>query len=310
MSALGCYLSAYSLGARSLYDPAGNVVATPGTTTGGLQEGINLHSSTGFPFKAIGGGGWIDCSTCIDVPPLGNADIDLGATDIRFLAPQVQPGLKLNSLNCGPGFRHTGRLWHMGSPNLVVYIAPRNPDPVFGGTIIENTRIQLGEVRAFGVGTQKLVEIDISSGDVHNNDFDFRYLDGWNGLTSIVQWGLLITDPGSTAQSFTENRVDIRQCMGFSLVGIQIGQGGPNARLVSDNEFNVYANNLSAANEFIECYGSFNEIRCGLTSYGAPPPVCQNSIVFGAGSANNRYLIRQDTSAHGVSDSGSGNRSI
>lgn len=302
----GCVTSYYdpSLSARILIGPDGLPISTTGSTTQGLQEGINYAIANHWPFRAIAHE-VITCSSGISIPPCANADIDLGATEIHFQASVNAPAIHLNSFN-GGRFSHKGRMMHFGSPNLVVYIAPINADPIHGQKIIQNADIQFGEIRACAAGTQKIVQLDLSQGEIINNQhLDFLKLDGWNGQQNCAQWGLLVNNPAN-GLGFNENHIRIGQLMGFYEAGVQIGLGDSNAVFLSDNYWDVNINSVSGSiTSGFTTFGGWDYIQMCVTAYAGSH--FQYALIYRPGSCNNRHHIRQSTAQFGVSNSGSNN---
>jgi hypothetical protein len=307
----GCVTSLFDTATwnRILVGPDDIIIATPGTTTQGVQEGINYAISNGWPFRLLGREE-IVCTSSISIPPCAHADLDLGTATFQWPASATCPAIVIDSFN-GGRFSHKGRLAHLGTPNVVVYIAPRSADPKFGQKIIQNADIQFGDVHAYGSGTQKLAQIDLGSGEVINNQhLDFLKLDGWNGAQNCAQWGLLVTNPGGNGDiGFNQNSISIGQLMGFYESGVQVGLGPLNQAYLGNNHWNVNANAVSGAPTCaFTSYACFDFIELGCTGY--PPGQLQYPLILRPGASANRYLIRQSTAQHPVSDSGTGNRAL
>jgi hypothetical protein len=307
----GCVTSFFDTAtfSRVLYGPDNVIIPTPGTTTQGVQEGINYAIANGWPFR-LRGHEEIVCAASISIPPCAYADIDLGVGMFRFAASVTGPAVVMDSFN-GGRFIHKGRLMHSGAPNVIVYIAPRNPDPIFGQKIIQNADIQFGEIRACTPNTEKLAQIDLGAGEIINNQhLDFLKLDGWNGSQNCARWGLLVTNPGGNGNiGFNQNSIRIGQLMGFYESGVQVGLGAQNQAYLSNNDWGVNANAVSGNPTCaFTTYGSFDLIEMCCTGY--PPGEFQYPLILRPGSANNRHLIRQSTAHQPISDSGSGNRAL
>jgi hypothetical protein len=294
-----------SVNARVLYGPDGNLVDISASTTKGLQEGLNLAISQGWAFKALPHEP-INCTTGLVIPPCGNADIDLGATDIHIAAGCVSPAIFMNSFN-GGRFSHKGRLLHFGTPNVVLYIAPTINDPMHGQKIIQNADIQFGDIRACAP-VQKLVQLDLGQGEIINNQhLDFLKLDGWNGVLNCAQWGILVTNPGEGI-GFNENHIRVGQLNGFYDTGIMVGLGAWNQVYLSDNHWDVNINCLTAVTSGFTTFGGFDYIEMCVTGYGSG--TFQYPLIYRPGSQHNKHLIRQSTAMYPVSDSGIGNGAI
>jgi hypothetical protein len=306
---LGYYLSAYSpaAGLRKLYDPDGNVVATPGTLTMGVNEGIALAIANGFAFKCVPGGGNVVLDTYLTVPPCANADIDLGATSF-FVSPTCNgPGFYINSFN-GGRFKHDGMLVYQGSGTSAIYMAPATPDPVFGQQIIQNARMEFGWVTVVNVNIGQCCVIDPSQGSIMNNErISFDCLQGYDGTNRVAQCIYVLTAGGTGNIGVNENHFVVGQAFGFTDVAIQVGTGQPNDLYIGDNNWQTELNSQGNVNAMVRTNASYDRWWGGMTIYTG---TCPNSIVF-ANTANfNKYDLRQDTSSGGVFNNGLSNSAI
>lgn len=206
-----------------LRDQAGAAVSISGTTTSGLQEFLNLCSSSGYPCRATTGtGAPFVLQSALSVPPLAGRSV-------RIIGP-------INAFNFTTHavlfdsmsrtvFEMEGIFSYSGTGSRAILFQPTNPLPTFLNTAIEYSTIRISSVIVTGGAVGHIVEFNPAFGAINNNYFEIGEVDG--GLHS--DYGIYIQTPfnnaGYSNSCFAQNKLRIGVITNSNVTQLQEGAG-------------------------------------------------------------------------------------
>lgn len=300
-------------------DPAGVVVPTGGTTTGGLEESLRYSCDNNLSHYIDGGGNggnlpavssFINMSTTLDFRSLRNAAGNHAACPIQgktihwdyftlnvsvALAP---PAIILDSF-MDLDFYYAGQVVYPGT-GCVVHVVPTNPVPIDNFIVATASRFVFGYPVGQAVSpnvTECLLKLDANYGAIINTQFTFIEANGGGcpGCTAKATTGVDIINAAN--HGVIANTVNILIAHGLTTTGLALGHNAADGAAIYGNLFDINFAPFQIGFTGIDTWGVDNEFRG--TIYKNEMPAASNDFTGvhlhqGSTEANNLFLLRRN----------------